>query len=101
MKKLITLLMALLIATVAFAQDQEKGKSQPATKATPPTEQGEKATPAIPSANADHGMEKKAENMEKKDVKKAEKATKKSAKKDAKATKKAAKKAAKEERKGQ
>lgn len=101
MKRIMTFALALFIAAAAFAQDQEKGKSQPATKATPPTEQGDKAIPATPSPNAEHGMEKKAENMAKRDAKKAEMAAKKAAKKEAKAQKKAAKKAAKAEQRGQ
>ena len=101
MKKLIIMVIAFMMAGIVAGQDQEKGKSQPATKATPPTERGEKATPATPSPNAAHGMEKKAENMEKRDAKKEEMAAKKQAKKEAKASKKAAKKAAKSERRGQ
>lgn len=101
MRKLMLFVLALVMATVVMAQDQEKGKSQPATKAIPPTEQGAKATPAIPSANAEKGMAKKAENMEKRDAKKSEKAIKKSAKKEAHDAKKDAKKAAKSEKHSQ
>jgi hypothetical protein len=89
MKKLLVLLLMFCLMTVGFAQ--EKGKSEPAIPAKPPVEKGEKATPAIPSPNAEHGMMKKAENMEKRDAKKAVKAEKKAAKKQAKAAKKAAK----------
>jgi len=91
MKKLIALMVVFTLALTAFAQEQDKGSAQPATKAIPPTEQGEKATPATPSPNAAHGMEQKAKNMEKRDAKKAAKKLKKDAKKEAKEAKKAAK----------
>ena len=90
MKKLLVLLLMFSLMTVGFAQ--EKGKSEPATPAKPPTEKGDKATPAIPSPNAEHGMMKKAENMQKRDAKKAVKAERKKARKEAKAARKSSKK---------
>ena len=89
MKKFLVLLLMFCFMSVGFAQ--EKGKSEPATPAKTPTEKGEKATPAIPSPNAEHGQAKKAVNMQKRDAKKAVKAEQKKAKKEAKAARKASK----------
>jgi serine protease inhibitor ecotin len=72
MKKLFAAILSLAIVSAAFAQD--------------------KATPATPSPKAEKGMEKKAENMEKKDAKKSAMKEKKMAKKAAKMEKKAEKK---------
>ena len=87
MRKLLVTLVVLCIMTAGLAQ--EKGKSEPATPAKLPAEKGEKAIPATPSPNAEHGQARKAENMKKRDAKKAAKAEQKKAKRGAKETRKA------------
>lgn len=94
MKKIVLIVSILMLTAFVSALAQDQSKAQPATKAVPPTEQGEKAIPATPSAHASKGMAKKAENMQKRDAKKAAMSAKRSAKREAAAARKDAKKSA-------